>query len=391
MEFHFSDCVLDDARRSLTRADTPVAVEPQVFDLLLLLARNADRVVTRDEMVDVVWAGRIVSESAISARIAAARKAVGDSGKRQAVIRTVARRGLQMSAEVSRNDATLSENSPVANASTQRIRYTQNASGHSIAYAVSGSGPPVVRVGHNLTHLEEEWQLKAEKPFFNSIGAQHTLIRFDPAGVGLSEPAPVDVDFDAMADDILTVATAAGFDQFAILTGSGGVLAGVRAAVLAPERVTQLAIIGGYVDGRMRRHAEPEPDAIRAMLAEGWNSKESAFTTAYMMSYFPEGPLEAVMDFVRITTASCPRDQALRIRDASNSDSIAGFLGKVRCPTLVVHSRNDGVHPISEARKLATGIPAAELVIMETANLMPLPGQPEWPRMMQTVLDFLDG
>jgi len=126
------------------------------------------------------------------------------------------------------------------------------------------------------------------------------------------------------------------------------------------------------------------------MLAEGWGSKESAFTTAFMMSYFPEGPLDAVMDYVRITTASCPRDQALRIRDASNSDSIAGFLARVDCPTLVVHSRYDGVHPLSQARKLAANIPNAQLVIMETANLIPLPGHSEWPRMMQTLLDFFN-
>ncbi|MEW9922514.1 alpha/beta fold hydrolase [Marimonas sp. MJW-29] len=390
MEYCFSDCTLDDARRSLTRGDTPVAVEPQVFDLLLLLVENADRVVTRDEMVDVVWGGRIVSESAISARIAAARKAVGDDGKRQAVIGTVARRGLKMSTDVSKNGRTSDELPSATSEITQRIRYTKNARGHSIAYAVTGSGSPIVRVGYNLTHLEEEWKAKVDRPFFDRVGERHTLIRFDPAGIGLSEPGPIDVDFDAMADDILAVATAAGFDQFAILTHSGGVLPGVRAAARAPERVKRLVVMGGYVDGRMRRHTEPEPDAIRAMLAEGWSSKESAFTTAYMMSYFPEGPLDAVMDYVRITTASCPRDQALRIRDASNSDSIAGFLAQVRCPTLIIHSRDDGVHPISEARKLAINIPDAELVILETANLIPLPGQPEWPRMMQAVLDFLD-
>lgn len=361
-----------------------------MFDLLLLLVQNAERVVTRDEMVDVVWGGRIVSESAISARIAAARKAVGDDGKQQAVIGTVARVGIKMSTEVSIKDPTSNEVRQMTNVATQRIRYTKNSRGHSIAYAVTGSGPPVVRVGYNLTHLEEEWKAKVDRPFFDRIGERYTLIRFDPAGVGLSEPAPIDVDFDALADDILAVANAAGFDQFAILTHSGGALPGVRAATRAPERVKRLVIIGGYVDGRMRRRSEPEPDAIRAMLAEGWGSQESAFSMAYMMSYFPEGPLEAVMDYVRITTASCSRDQASRIRDASNSDSIAGYLDRVSCPTLVIHSRYDGVHPLSEARKLATNIPNAELVIMETANLIPLPGQPEWPRMMQTVLDFLE-
>ena len=358
MEFEFDQCVLDEARRSLTKSGVTVAVEPQVFDLLLLLARNPDRVVSRDEMIDVVWGGRIVSESAISARIAAARKAIGDDGKRQAIIRTVARRGLQMAVEVTTPRTPMRSEQP-APGQTQRIRYIRNARGHSIAYAISGSGPPVVRVGYNFTHLEEEWNLAVDRPFFERMNERHTLIRFDPSGVGLSEPGPIDVDFDAQAEDILAVASAAGLDKFAILTHSGGVLPGARAAALGRGRVTHLAVIGGYVDGRTRRQADPEPDVIRAMLAEGWESPESAFSTAYMMSYFPEGPLDAVKDYVRIITASCPRDQALRIRDASNSDSIAHVLPKVSCPTLVIHSRHDAVHPLAEARKLASGIPKA--------------------------------
>ena len=81
MEHHFADCTLDDARLTLTRGGHAVAVEPKVFDLIQLLVRNAGNLVTRDQMVDEVWGGRIVSESAISACIAAARKAVGDTGK----------------------------------------------------------------------------------------------------------------------------------------------------------------------------------------------------------------------------------------------------------------------------------------------------------------------
>ena len=100
MRYVFRDCVLDTGRHVLMRGDAPVAVEPQVFDLLHLLARNAGQLVTRDEILAEVWNGRIVSESAISARIAAARKAVGDDGKAQRVIRTIARRGLQMVTEV---------------------------------------------------------------------------------------------------------------------------------------------------------------------------------------------------------------------------------------------------------------------------------------------------
>ena len=102
MEHHFADCPLDDGHLTLMRRGSAVAVEPKVFDLIHLLARNAGGLVTRDRMAEEVWGGRIVSESAVSACIAGARKAVGDDGKTQAVIRTVPRRGLILVAEVSR-------------------------------------------------------------------------------------------------------------------------------------------------------------------------------------------------------------------------------------------------------------------------------------------------
>jgi len=93
MTYEFADCALDIDRRELMRNGVLVPLEPQVFDLLQMLVENPGRVVTRDEIVDGVWGGRIVSESAMSARISAARKAVGDDGKSQAVIRTVQRKG----------------------------------------------------------------------------------------------------------------------------------------------------------------------------------------------------------------------------------------------------------------------------------------------------------
>ena len=93
MQFRFADHVLDVARRELRRGGEPIALEPQVFDLLVYLIRNRDRVVTKDDLLSAVWGGRIVSESTLTSRINAARKAVGDSGEAQRLIRTVASQG----------------------------------------------------------------------------------------------------------------------------------------------------------------------------------------------------------------------------------------------------------------------------------------------------------
>jgi len=98
--FRFGDHVLDIERRELRRGAEPVALEPQVFDLLVYLVRNRGRVVSKDDLIDSVWGGRIVSDSALTTRLNAARKAVGDSGAAQRVIRTVQRKGVRFIGEV---------------------------------------------------------------------------------------------------------------------------------------------------------------------------------------------------------------------------------------------------------------------------------------------------
>ena len=87
MRLTFADCAIDPARRELTRAGEPVHLEPQVFDLLLFLIGNRERVVSKDELLSAVWRGRIVSESTLGSRINAARAAIGDDGQRQHLIR----------------------------------------------------------------------------------------------------------------------------------------------------------------------------------------------------------------------------------------------------------------------------------------------------------------
>ena len=95
MQFHFADYVLDTSARELRLRSELIAVEPQVYDLLLYLIENRDRVVTKDDLVASVWGGRVTSDATLTSRIYAVRKAVGDSGQQQKLIRTIPRKGLR--------------------------------------------------------------------------------------------------------------------------------------------------------------------------------------------------------------------------------------------------------------------------------------------------------
>jgi DNA-binding winged helix-turn-helix (wHTH) protein len=393
MEHHFADCILDDARLTLTRGGHAIAVEPRVFDLIHLLVRNAGDLVTRDRMVEEVWGGRIVSESAMSGCIAAARKVVGDTGKAQAIIRTVTRRGVMLVAEVTGETvARALASAPAPTQEAQRIRFCRSEDGHAIAYALSGEGPPVLRFGpFSLQDLETEWAYGLHRSWVSSMALHTRYLRFDSVGSGQSERVLRAIDFEIEARDAAAVADAAGFDRFAAVSFSGGCIPALTFAALYPERVERLAIVGGYVDGRSRRSADASPDALKSLIAEGWARPESAFARAFAMTYFPEGPIEETQDVMRMTQAACPPEAMLRARDAVNTATVAHLLDQVRCPVLILHARDDAVHPLSQAQKLAAGISGAELVVLETANHIPLYGSPCWENYNSTLAEFLTG
>src|SRR6056297_1217345 len=162
MRIAFADCELDLDAHALRRAGEVVRVEPQVFDVLHILATRAGAMVTKDELIEAVWGGRFVSDATISARISAARAAIGDNGRDQSIIRTVARRGFQMVANVTRSDAAAAAATPPA--LPQVIRYTAAPDGGSVAWSSAGEGTPVLYAWHHLSHLELDWASDLLRP-----------------------------------------------------------------------------------------------------------------------------------------------------------------------------------------------------------------------------------
>ena len=230
--YSFADCILDLGSHTLTRAGHTVSVEPKVFDLLCVLLENAGNLVSRDKLIEDVWQRRIVSESAISACISAARRAVGDDGKTQAIIRTVARRGFTCIASVTQEEERVRTSSN--NKLSPRLLFTKNRAQKSLAYVISGSGPPVLFTTFGGTSIEADWSSPFFRPLFDAIGTRNTLIRHDGIGSGQSDLKMTSAGVEAVAEDMLSVADAAGLDRFSLFCQSGSALSAVYLA--SPEK-----------------------------------------------------------------------------------------------------------------------------------------------------------
>lgn len=393
MRYEFADCVLDTESYQLQRLGTDVPVEPQVFELLRLLAENAGKLVSKDALLERVWNGRIVSDATISARINAARTAVGDNGKTQAVIRTVQRRGLELVAPVSTNAAI---QMPYANMMAKRmqtIHFAQSEDGTSIAYARSGTGPAVVRAGHFLTHLEKDWSSPVWGPYLRELSSRYSLVRYDQRGTGLSDATLKGTEIENYVADLKAVVDAAGLETFPLIATSQGVPISIAFAATYPERVSRLILYGGFVQGRARRdhqYASEEANALMALIRSGWGKSDSPFIVAFTSVFCPGASKEEMGNMVEIQLASTSAENAAAIRTAFDQFDVSSFLPRVRVPTLIIHANADAVHPVAQGRLLASGIAGAEFLQVESNNHVYLPSDPVWRQIVDAQLNFLE-
>ena len=397
MQFLFGDYSLDVGRRELRRGQHLVDVEPQVFDLLVYLVRNRDRVVTRDDIFAAVWGGRVVSESTLSSRITAVRKAIGDSGEQQALIRTAARKGIRFIGEVSERTEgpTKPIAAPAATATSllrQEVHFCTASDGVRIAYAEVGHGPPLIKAGNWLNHLEYDWESPIWSPFLHTLAAEHRLIRYDARGNGLSDWEVKDLSLEAFVRDLESVVEATGLDRFPLLGMSQGCAVSIAYAVRHPERVSHLVLYGGFARGRRKRGSQQDiagGDAIVTLIRQGWGQDNPAFrqmlTSLFMPGATPE-QMQSFNDMQRITTSP---ENAARLRQSVDEIDVTDLLASVNIPTLVLHARNDAMQPFDEGRRLAMGIRGARFVALESRNHMILQNDPVWSRFFDEIENFL--
>ncbi|MFT5488714.1 MAG: pimeloyl-ACP methyl ester carboxylesterase/DNA-binding winged helix-turn-helix (wHTH) protein [Paracoccaceae bacterium] len=394
MIYRFGDYSLDSSGFELRHGDDVVPVEPQVFSILTFMIENRAQVVSSDDLIASVWNGRIVSEATLSSRISAARRAVGDSGASQKIIRTIRSRGFRFMAEVTETEDAQSGNtaSPVAPFSNQKIRFCESDDGTQIAYATIGAGVPLVRAGHWLTHLEHDWHSPVWRPLLDEFAKTFQVSRYDQRGNGLSDWSIRNTSLDAFVDDLEAVVDAAKLDRFALYGTSQGAPIAVSYAVRHPERVSHLILHGGYVRGRTLRASEAEREqgeAILALMRHGWGKEGSPFIKAFTSMYIPDGTKEQIDSLADLQAQTVSPENAVVLRTAVDNFDVSELLAKVSVPSLVIHARNDGVQPLDEGRKLAAGIKDSEFVLLDSANHAPLKQEAAWDRLFEVIGDFV--
>jgi pimeloyl-ACP methyl ester carboxylesterase/DNA-binding winged helix-turn-helix (wHTH) protein len=399
VRFVFSGHVLDIERRELRHGDAFVALEPQVFDLLVYLLKNRERVVSKDDLIAGVWGGRIVSESTLTSRINAVRKAVGDSGEEQRLIRTIARKGLRFVGDATEQENTASMRGAAARAGPapasalqQEIHFCTASDGARIAYAEVGQGPPLVKAANWLNHLEYDWQSPIWSHLLHELAAEHRLVRYDARGNGLSDWDLEDISFEAFVRDLESVIAATGLEKFALLGISQGCAISIAYAVRNPERVSRLVLYGGFARGRRRRGTAEgiaQSDALLTLMRQGWGQENPAFRQIFTSLFIPGATIEQAQWFNDLQRISASPANAVRLRRVIDDIDIGDLLPRVSVPTLVLHCRDDAVQPFDEGRRLAAGIRAARFVALEGRNHLILEGDPGWHRFISEVKAFV--
>jgi pimeloyl-ACP methyl ester carboxylesterase/DNA-binding winged helix-turn-helix (wHTH) protein len=395
--FRFDRYSIDVDRRELRRGTVLIEIGPQVFDLLVYLIRNRERVVSKDDLLDAIWKGRIVSESTLTSRINAARRAIGDTGADQILIKTIARKGFRFTGEVEEGERALlqplGERAEAAAPSLrQEVQFCTAADGVRIAYAVVGNGPPLVKTANWLNHLEYDWQGPIWSHLLRAMAARYRLVRYDERGNGLSDWDVSDISLDAFVSDLETVVDAIGLEKFSLLGISQGCAVSIAYAVRHPERITSLVLYGGYARGRRKRGQQSEiaqADALATLIREGWGQENPAYRQIFTSRFIPGAtPVQAQWfnELQRITTTP---DNAARIRGALDDMDVTGLLASVRAPTLVLHCRNDAVQPFEEGRRMAAGISGSRFVALEGGNHLILEHEPAWRRFLDEITRFL--
>jgi pimeloyl-ACP methyl ester carboxylesterase/DNA-binding CsgD family transcriptional regulator len=274
----------------------------------------------------------------------------------------------------------------------QRIQYLRTTDGVRLAWADASSGPLVIKAANWLTHLEYEWESPLWGHWLRFFSGHFRLVRYDERGCGMSDWNVGDLSPDRWIEDLeALVAAVVPREPFVLLGISHGTVAAVEFAARYPDRVSHLLLYGPYARGWARRG---DQDALRTyqaivdLVRFGWGKDNPAFRQVFTSRFVPGATEEQMHWFNELCRKTTSPKIAAQLMEARSKVDVVDVLERVRTPTLVAHARDDQVVPLAEGRLIASAIPGAEFVELDSSNHILLETEPAWERFRSAALDF---
>jgi serine/threonine protein kinase/pimeloyl-ACP methyl ester carboxylesterase len=281
----------------------------------------------------------------------------------------------------------------VSSATDQQIRFCTSSDGVGIAYATTGSGPPLVKAANWLSHLEVDGRSPVWRHWIRELSRHHTLVRYDERGCGLSDWNVEDFSLEAWVRDLEAVVDALELERFPLLGISQGGPIAIAYATRHPERVSHLILHGSYARGVSHRglsdQDREERELLLRLIRVGWGKDHPAFRQVFTSLFIPDGTTEQIQWFNELQRVSAKPENAARMCAAFYELDVRALAPQVRAPTLVLHGTGDMRIPFAEGRLLASLIPGARFVPIESRNHLILESEPGWPRFVGEVRSFL--
>lgn len=273
----------------------------------------------------------------------------------------------------------------------QAIKFCTAPDGARIAYALSGKGPPIVKVANYLSHLEFDRESPVWRHMMAGLAEYRQLVRYDLRGTGMSDRETNDISFEHFVTDLGAVVDAQGLERFPLLGISQGGAVAIAYAIRNPQRVSHLILLGCFARGAAYRPKQgPEfVEMSRAIIRQGWGSEDPTYRQMFGMGFFPDGTPEQWKWFGELERVSATPEIAERISMANHGIDVRALLPQIKVPTLILHCRGDRRVPYEMGCELAANISGARFVTLESNNHLILEHEPATEVFFDEVAKFL--
>jgi pimeloyl-ACP methyl ester carboxylesterase len=256
-----------------------------------------------------------------------------------------------------------------------------------------GDGPPLVKVANYMSHLEHDWSSPVWRHWLEELTRSHTLVHADERGCGLSDWDVADLSFEAWVRDLEAVVDAVGLTRFPLFAMSQACAVAVAYAARHPERVSRVVLHGGYARGWLRRDLseaqKEEEELMIGLMRVGWGRENPAFRQVFALQLFPEATPDELRALETAMRVSLPPENAVRLEREMHRVDVREAARQVVAPTLILHSHGDEAVSFQEGRLLASLIPNAQFVPLESKNHLVTSLEPAWEKLTEATQRFL--